>query len=186
MRHSQLLALARLNVMVFAAVLVAMALSPRADAATKYKPCSLLTAADLETALRGKVGRFADRDITIPEGPSKGEVMSTCDWEVGGFYVSLNIIRGPRNPQEQAAGLAMFRALEEGLKKKGWTVERGNIPGAECFSGKPPASEPTALPGAWCAMVSKGLAFSLGINGKAPLTVQEVKALADKVAARLQ
>jgi hypothetical protein len=172
-------------VVVLMTILVAAALSLRADAATKYKPCSLLTAAELETALSGKVGRFADRDMTIPEGPFKGDIMSTCDWEVGSSYVTLNVIRGPKNPQEQAAGLANFRAMEEGLKRKGWTVEPGNIPGAECWSGKPPASEPTALPGASCVMVSKGLTLWLGVNSKESVTVQQVKALADKVAARL-
>ncbi len=144
-----------------------------------------MTAAELETALRGKVDRFADRDMTIPEGSFKGDIMSTCDWVVGSAYVTLNVIRGQRNPEEQAAGLASFRAKEQGLKKKGWTVEPGNIPGAECVFGKPPASEPTALPGAWCVMVSKGLAFSLGVNSKESVTVQQVKAVADRVAARL-
>ena len=166
-------------------VLIGTAMHLPADAATKYQPCSLLTAADLEAALRAKVDRFADRDMTIPEGPFKGDIMSTCDWVVGSAYVTLSVIRGPKNPQEQAAGLASFRAKEEDLKKKGWTVEPGNIPGAECVSGKPPTSEPTALPGAWCVMVSKGLAFSLGVNSKESVTARQVKALADRVAARL-
>jgi len=169
----------------FTTVLIATAVLLTADAATKYQPCSLLTAADLEAALRAKVDRFADRDMTIPAGPYKGDIMSTCDWVVGSTYVTLNVIRGPKNPQEQAAGLAGFRAKEEGLKGKGWAVEPGNIPGADCVSVKPPASEPTALPGASCVMVSKGLAFWLGVNGKSSVTVQEVKALADRVAARL-
>jgi hypothetical protein len=169
----------------FTTILIAAALSLWADAATKYKPCSLLTAAELEAALRGKVDRFADRDVTIPAGPFKGDIMSTCDWVVGSSYVTLNVIRGPRSPEEQAAGLAGFRAKEEGLKGKGWTVEPANIPGADCVSVKPPASESTALPGSSCAMVSKGLAFWLGVNSKGSVTAQEVKALADKVAARL-
>lgn len=173
------------TVVLLTTVLIATAMQLPADAATKYQPCSLLTAADLEAALRAKVDRFADRDMTIPAGPFKGDIMSTCDWAVGSAYVTLNVIRGPKNAQEKAAGLASFRAKEEGLKKKGWTVEPGNIPGAECVSIKPPASEPTALPGASCVMVSKGLAFWLGVNSKAPVTVQEVKALADRVAARL-
>lgn len=169
----------------FAAALVATTLSLQANAATKYNPCSLLTKAELETALRSKVDRFADRDTTIPAGPFKGEIMSTCDWVVGPNYVTLNVIRGPRNPQEQAVGLATFRATEEGLKKKGWTVESGNVPGADCVSIKPPVSEPTALPGASCVIVSKGLAFWLGVNGTNSVTPRAVKALADRVATRL-
>jgi hypothetical protein len=164
-------------------VLLAAAVSLRADATTKYKPCSLLTVAELETALRAKVGGTNERDTTIPEGTFKGDIMSTCDWVVGSTYVTLSVIRGPRSPQEQAAGLAGLRATEENLKKKGWTIEPANIAGADCISMKPPASESTALPGASCVMVSRGLAFWLGVNGV--VTVQQVKALADKVGARL-
>ena len=174
-----------LIVMLLMAVLAAASLSHRVEAATKYGPCSLLTAAELEAALSGKVDRSNERDTTIPEGPFKGEIMSTCDWAVGSSYVTLNVIRGPKNQQEQAAGLASFRATEERLKAKGWTVEPGNIPGADCVSIKPPASESKAVPGSSCVMVSKGLAFWLGVNGKGSVTVQAVKALADKVAARL-
>ena len=155
----------------------------RAEAATKYKPCSLLTGADLEAALSVKVDRSNETDTTIPDGPFKGETMSTCNWIVGSNSVTLNVIRGPKNPQEQAAGLAGLRATEAQLKRKGWTVEPANIPGADCVSIKPPATESTALPGSSCAMVSKGLAFWLGVNGS--VTAQQVKALADKVAARL-
>ena len=168
-------------------VMTLAALCPpvRGSAATKYKPCSLLTAAELETALHGKVDRSAEWDTTIPDGPFKGDVMSTCDWVVGSNTVTLNVIRGPKNQQEQAAGLAAFRANETTLKQKGWTVESGNIPGADCVTLKPPASEPTAVPGSSCVMVAKGLALWIGVNGKDSPTVREVKALADKVAARL-
>lgn len=153
-------------VALFTIVLLTRAFSPLADAATKYRPCSLLTDAELETVLHGKVVRSAERDKSIPEGPFKGDIMSTCDWLVGFGSVTLNVIRGPKNPQEQAAGLAGLRATEETLKQKGWTVDPGNVPGADCVSIKPPASESAALPGASCVMVSKGLAFWLGVNSK--------------------
>ena len=178
--------MARRRVLAFlTALLMGMLLSPRTDAATKYKPCSLLTAADLETALQAKVSSSSDRDQAIPEGAYKGEIVSTCDWLLGSDSgaVGLSVIRGPKNQQEQAAGLADLRAKEEGARQRGWTIEPGNIPGAECFSAKPPGNNPTDRPFSSCAMVSKGLAFILTVV--APSTVQQVKALADKVAARL-
>lgn len=178
MTRSQIVALVAL-------ILFAASLSIPVDAATKYNPCSLLTAAELETALHGKVDRSAERDNTIADGPFKGDIMSTCNWVVGSNFVTLNVIRGPKNAQEQAAGVASLRATEAKLKQQGWTVEPGNISGADCVSLKPPASDPTALPSSSCAMVSKALAFWLGVNGKESPTVQQVKALADKVAARL-
>jgi hypothetical protein len=165
-------------------VLAAASLSPRADAESKYKACSLLTAAELGTALNAHVVNSQDSDVIIPNGPYKGETMSGCNWAVGSAYVTLNVIRGPRTPEERAGGLAGLRRVEEVLKNKGWTIEAANIPGADCNSYKPPAGQSNLPPGgAACVMVSKGLAFWLGVNG--PVTAQQVKALADKVAARL-
>ena len=111
--------------------------------------------------------------------------MSTCDWFIGPGApgASLNVIRGPKNAQEQTAGLAELRAKADGLRKQGWTIERANIPGAECFSMKPPATQATARPGASCSMASKALAFTLIVFG--PASIQQVKALADTVAAKL-
>jgi len=178
MRRGQLTAL-------LVMMLAALSSPVRVSAEAKYKPCSLLTAAEVETALHGKVDSSFERDMTIPDGPFKGEIMSTCDWVVGSNTVTLNVIRGPRSQQEQAAGLATFHANEATLKQKGWTVEPGNIPGADCVSLKPPASDPSAVSGSSCVMVAKGLALWIGVNGKDSPTVREVKALADRAAARL-
>ncbi len=103
---------------------------------------------------------------------------------MGSIFVTLNVIRGPRTPQERAASLAYLRSIDEELKKQGWTVVPANIASAACSTYKPPASESDALPGAGCAMESKGLAYRLGVIGSS-VTVQQVKTLGDKMAARL-
>lgn len=165
-------------------VLVAASLAPWADAQSKYNACSLLAAAELGTALKANAVNSRDSDMIIPEGPYKGETMSGCTWAAGSAYVILYIIRAPRTTEERATGLADLRRAEDTLRKQGWVIEPANIPGAECHSYKPPAGQ-SNLPsgGAACIMVSKGLAFSLGVTGS--VTPQQVKALADKVAARL-
>ena len=154
-------------------------------AASKYKACSLLTTAELEAALGAKVGRTDERDIAITEGPYKGETMSTCSWVVGSAYVGLNVLRQVLTGEQRAAGLARLRQALEDLQKKGWTIERANIAGAACSTARPPASESGALPVVECLMESKGFAFSLYVFTRATLTPQQVKALADKAAARL-
>lgn len=150
------------------------------DAASKYRPCSLLTTAELEGALRVKLSSSNEGDIIIPEGPFKGETMSTCTWVMGSTNVTLAVTRGPRTPEQRAAGLTMLRQAEETLRKQGWTVESANISGAACSTYKPPAG----ASGAACSMESKGFGFSLYIYGSS-VTPQQVKALADKAAARL-
>ncbi len=153
-------------------------------AASKYKACSLLTTAELEAALGAKVGRTDERDIAITEGPYKGETMSFCTWSVGSTYVTLSVLRQVLTGEQRAAGLAKLREAVEGLKKKGWTVEPANVAGAACSTARPPASESSAVPFVGCLMERKGFAFSVYVFRSA-VTPQQVKALADKVAARL-
>jgi hypothetical protein len=154
-------------------------------AESKYNACGLLTAAELKAALSASVDRSSDRDVVIPSGPYKGETMSTCSWALGAVFVGLNVIRVPQTAEQRAAGLSGLRTIDAGLAKKGWTVEPAKLPGAECNAYKPPATEEGARPFASCVMQSKGLGFWLGVGGATSLSPQQVKALADKVAARL-
>lgn len=152
-------------------------------AATKYKACSLLTTAELEAALRAKVTSADDTDVTVPEGPYKGETVSFCNWVMGAGYVTLSVMRGARTPEQRAAGLAMLKEADEELKKQGWTVKDVNVGGVACATYQPPTGL-NALPGAGCALERKGYALSL-IGANVRVTPQQVKAFADKVVARL-
>ncbi len=154
-------------------------------AASKYKACSLLTAAELEAVVRAKVTTPDDSDFTIPEGPLKGETVSSCTWTMGSAYVILSVQRTPRNPAQRAAALAMLRDTDEALKKQGWKIENVKIGKAECTIYRPPAGL-NAPSSAGCAMESKDFWLTLAILGTSvPVTPQQVKALADKAAARL-
>jgi hypothetical protein len=172
-------------VVLFMTVLLAAAIPLPADAASKHKACSLLTAAELEAVLGAKVARTNESDITITEGEYKGETMSGCTWTTGSpISASLSAIRGPRTPEERAAALAKLRKLLDALKQKGWTIEPANTPGALCSRAVPPASESSAPTFASCFMESKGLALALYVFSST-VTVQQVKALTDMAAARL-
>lgn len=161
-----------------------------AHAASKYKACSLLTAAELEAVVRIKVAAPESVDVPVTEGPFKGETVSICSWGMGSTagaagYIMLSVMRAPKNAHERAAGLAMLREADEQLKKQGWTIKSVTIGGVECATYQPPAGG--NLPaGAGCAVEAKGVAFSLSIVGAtAAVTPQQVKALADRAVARL-
>jgi hypothetical protein len=173
------------TVTLLATVLLAPGFPRGAEAASKYNACGLLTAAELKAAVNASVDKADDRDIVIPSGPYKGETMSGCSWVMGSTYADLSVIRGPQTAEQRAAGLSGMRRIETGLVKKGWSVEPAKIPGADCNAYKPPATESSMRPFASCIMQSKGLAFWLGVGGATSLTPQQVKALADKIAARL-
>jgi hypothetical protein len=156
-----------------------------ADADSKYKPCSLLTSAEVEGVLGTKVAGTQENDITVTQGAYKGETMSGCIWgTTSQVSASLGVIRGPRTPEEKAAGGASLRRLLDGLKAKGWTVEAANTPGALCSRATPPASSKTAPTFASCFSEAKGLGFSVYVFSPTA-TPQQVKGLADKAAARL-
>ncbi len=157
------------------------------DAASKYKACSLLTAPEIEAAVQAKVTGTTENDLIILEGSFKGETMSQCTWAAGtgAAFVMVNILRGPRTPQERAEGLALFRSTEEKLKKQGWTAQEVSIAGVTCSTLKPPATVANAYAAAACGLESKGLAFAVSIASPSNPTAEQAKALADKVATRL-
>ena len=170
---------------VLTTALLAVAVQRPADAASKYKPCSLLTPAEVEAVLGTKVADPQESDITITQGAYKGETMSGCSWGTKSpVSASLSVIRGPRTPEERTAGSANLRRLLDGLKGKGWTVEPANTPGAVCSRAVPPAGRENAPTFASCFMEGKGLGFALYVFSPT-VTPQRVKALADKAAARL-
>ena len=170
---------------VIATALLAGAVQSPADADSKYKPCSLLTTGEIEAALGTKVSGAQENDITVTQGAYKGETMSGCTWgTTSQISASLAVIRGPRTPEEKAAGGASLRRLLDGLKAKGWTVEPANTPGALCSRATPPASSKTAPTFASCFSEAKGLGFSVYIFSPTA-TAQQVKGLADKAATRL-
>ncbi len=165
-------------------LLLVTATLPPIDAASMYKACALLTAAELETTIRAKVQQSNDSDVTIPEGPSKGEVMSTCTWALGATLVSLNVSR-VRNAEQRAFGLALAQSSMEKLKKQGWTAESVMVEGVQCVILKPPAGISGAAPSTACFRESKGFGLSLSIGGAVSVPPKQVKALSDKVVARL-
>lgn len=172
-------------VTVLATTLLVYGLPHPAEATSKYNACGLLTAADVKAVANMTVDKTQESDIVIPSGPYKNETMSSCTWVMGSTYATVNVIRGPKTPEQRAAGLSGLRRIEDGLVQKGWTVEPARIPGADCSAYTPPASESNMRPFASCVMQSKGLGFWLGVGGATSLTPQQVKALADRIAAHL-
>ena len=95
----------------------------------------------------------------------------------------LGLSPAPQTLAQRAEGLKGVRRQEDVLRQQGYTVVPARIPGADCNTSTPPATQRNPTPSASCAIVNKGIQFWLGVEGS--LSVQQVKALADKVAARL-
>lgn len=172
------------GLIVLVVLLVALAPMLPVNAASKYKACSLLTAAELEAALGAKVVRTVEGDSVIDQGPYKGETKSTCDRLLGGSTTVLLGINREILTREQRA--AVLTSLRQTMKNIGLVVEWADIAGAACYTSRPSASEssaPSLVVG--CLMESKGFAIEVLVTTRAKVTPQQVKALADKVASRL-
>lgn len=158
-----------------------------ATAASKYKACALLTAAELEAVLKKKISKTDEGDVTIPEGPYKGEVMSGCSWIAGETYASLGIARAPRNPKERAEFLAMVNDSLQTLKQQGWSIQEKTIGGVECATARPPKGTSGNPSFAGCSAEKGRLGFSISIMGAGvQVSLEEVKSLADKAAGRIR
>lgn len=165
-------------IVLFATILLAAAPLP-ADAASKYKPCSLLTPAEVEAVLGVKVTRTDEG-----EGAYKGETMSSCNWATGSKVSAiLTVTRGSGSPE--AVWSAKGRKLFDSYKLKGWKIEYADTRGAVCARGVPPAGDTSSLAFAACAAESKGLSLSLNVVSPT-VKAQQVKALFDKAVARLR
>jgi hypothetical protein len=166
-------------------VLVAFA-PGSAMAEKKMHACSLLNAGEVSRVAGAEVGKPHESDIVIPSGPSKGETMGMCAWQVGqATSVSLAVIRAPHGPGREA-GLAKLRKVFDGLKAKGWREEKKDYPGAKCVVMTPPPSEERMPRSTACFGEAKGMGISVGANATATrFPPEKVKELLDKVIGRL-
>ena len=165
---------------VFAAVL---SVAASLHAATKYKPCSLLTSAEVKAAAGAEVKGTQEGDVVIRDGPMKGETMTNCTWMIGNAPVILSLQRAPRTAQERTGSYSLLESTDKTLRSQGWKVQPSKIGGTECRTYVAPAA--TGLPPfAACVGEAKGFGFAIFLNGKAP-SAQQAKALLDKAVARL-
>ncbi len=188
----RVLLLARVVLVVGLAAAVGLLGAAGVAAASKYKACSLLTAAEVEAVLKKKVSKTVEGDdITIKEGTYKGEVVSRCDWVAGqgalGTYVTLSVTRGPRNPQERADGLALLKDTFAQLKKQGWSIQEKEFGGVGCATGRAPAGTSGVADFASCVAEKRGLALDITIAAVGlQVSMEQVKSLTDKAASRIR
>jgi hypothetical protein len=160
--------------------------APDATAATKYSACGLLVAAEMQAVLRNAVSQTEEDDL---DGPFRGEVLSECSWSTGNesATVTVNVTRGPRTAQERADYLKWMRSGVEKMARDGWSLQERVIGGVACLTLRAPAGRADAPNFSACHGEKGGLVYSISIRGVGlQITMEQVKSLADKVAARIR
>ena len=166
------------------ATLFALTISPLA-AQTAVHACTLLTTAEIGSAVGGAVGQSKDIQQVIPSGPSKGETMYGCMWPAGDRgMVNLSMIRAAKGAQREA-GIANMRKGFETLKARGWTEEKHDFGDVHCAILTPPAAQPNMPMSTGCFGEAKGMGIGLGAAGRTRIAIEAVKGLYDKVTKKL-
>ena len=173
-----------------AVILLAATVPAPASSATKYKPCTLLTTADLEGALKAKVTRAQQEggDVDNDPGPLQGETIDWCSWILGSgaIGVVLRVTRAVASVPQMAE--AWYGPLVETAKQGGGTVESVKLAGAECriFGNTSKKVGPVGN-STNCLTAGKGRALTIEINTAAstPVPAGVAQGLLGKAIARL-
>jgi hypothetical protein len=181
----------RIAPILLAVVLLAAMVPAPASSATKYKPCTLLTTADLEGALKAKLSRAQQEGGDVEDdGPLKGETLDWCSWIfVSGSDAIGVVLRVTRAvaPVPQMAE-AWYGPLVDTAKKGGGTVESVKLAGTEChiFRNKNKSAGPVGN-STNCLTAGKGRALTIEINTPAatPVPPAVAQGLLAKAVARL-
>ncbi len=167
-----------------AATLAVLAWSTPAHA--QKAACSLLTTAEVSTAIGTKAPSGTDHSFVVDSGPSKGETMRTCTWMLGPFRaVTLNFLHQSTGAQREQ-GLSAVREQLNDLKEKGWDEQFDDTPDPKCATLTPPkgmADAPTVVA---CMTEQKGNAIGVGfmnVGGSVP--TGNMRTLLSQAVARL-
>jgi hypothetical protein len=148
--------------------------------------CSLLTAADINAAVAGKVGEPHEMDMGVSPGAAKGKTMGNCMWKVGDQgMMSVGVTPAVKGAQREE-GLAKLNQVYDALKAKHWTEEKQTFSNGWCSVMTPPASEKDSPIMTGCMAEAKGMAIGVTyLNPKEKLALDKAKALLDKAIGHL-
>jgi hypothetical protein len=147
--------------------------------------CSLLSAADINAAVAGKVGEPHRTDMGVSPGAAS-KTMGNCMWKVGDQGMMAVGVMPAAKGAERDAGLAKLNEVYDGLKAKHWTEERQDFSNGWCSVMTPPASEKDTPIMSGCMAEAKGLAIGVTyLNPKQKLALDKAKGLLDKVIGHL-
>ena len=142
--------------------------------------CSLLTAADINAAVAGKVGEPHRTDMGVAPGAAS-KTMGNCMWKVGDQgMMSVGVMTAAKGA-EREAGIAKLNEVYDALKAKHWTEEKEEFSNGWCSVMTPPASEKDAPIMSGCMAEAKGKAIGVTyLDPKQKLAPGKAKALLDK------
>lgn len=170
--------------------LLAVPLAGRSAAAEGgYKPCSILTPAEVEASLGVKPSAPNEADAPYKKGNVHDHdgVLSSCSWTAPERTLLLAVSSAAVTPEGKAKGKKAKKDSEAALEKQGIQVERKAWGTLECTFIRPPKGKPIPH-GTTCSGEKGKSVYFLSVSSKpdqTPIPMEKLKALAEKAAARL-
>ena len=158
--------------------------APTAPSAPRSAACSLLTASDIQAA----TGAAPDGDPHPAEMslPSNKEPMRMCTWVVRAHKGQVVVSSTRLAPGENVMAYAKNNAGIDALRARKWKEESKDFGNAWCAVMTPPPGTKEPLMMASCTAGPKGRALSVVFTSPTrKLTIDQIKSLMDKAAARL-
>ena len=148
------------------------------------KACSLLTDAEIETAAGAKVDKSVPGEMHLPDNAG---TVQTCTWALRAQQAQVMISTAHMPPGTDVKSLAKNNAGMDALRAQKWTEESKDYGNAWCSVMSPPASVKDPMYMSACTAGPRGTLLSVTyMSPKNKLPLDQIKALLDKAAARVQ
>src|SRR5262249_5530258 len=149
--------------------------------------CGLLTGTEIGTALDVQAPPSQENNVTIPEGPSRGQTIAMCAWRIGPRDIFRVSVAPALQGEQRAQGLSALSQSFEAMKADGWREEAKQFGDIRCSTMTPPPAQRDAPLMAGCMGEVRGKAVSISsMSATKHVAIDPMKDLFDKAAARLQ
>jgi hypothetical protein len=148
--------------------------------------CSLLTGAEVGSALGAQPAPSQENNVVIPDGPSRGQTIAMCAWRLGPRDIVRVSVAPALDGAQRAQGLSALTQSFDQMKADGWRENARQFGDIRCSSMTPPPDISDAPLMTGCMGEARGRALSISaMSASKPAAIDPIKDLFDKAAARL-
>jgi hypothetical protein len=155
------------------------------------RACALVTSAELESVLGGKVTATQPQEIPYKKDAHNDHdgVLFLCTYKVGVRSVMVVSSTQPVTAAGRQRGEAQTTAATDQLRHQGWTIQTHDFGATKCWTGVAPAGKKSAFsPSASCGALRGNYFVSVTVASTNPqdqVSMEQAKHIADVATGRL-
>jgi hypothetical protein len=177
--------------LLLAGALTLLAPTASLQAQASQRPCALVTPAELESALGGRVTTTQPQEIPYKKDARNDHdgVLSLCTYKVGVRSVMVVFSTQPVTAAGRQRGEAQTTAATDQLRHQGWAILSRDFGATKCWTGVAPEGTKSPFsPSASCGAVKGSYFVSVTVTSTNPqdrLSMEQAKQIADVATGRL-